>query len=195
MAPAEFFQVLPASGQPCISRVVHHRMQDVFPLIVTLTLDDASSRFFTALRNLHFPSAINYLAAHLTLFHHLPPTETSIRHDLAAWSADNKRLLLEVSEVRSIGRGVVYKITCPPLLQLHKQMQEKWQCWLIPQDRQKLWPHITVQNKVMPAEAKQTLEKLRASFRPFTAMGQGFTLWRYEGGPWKLLEQYWFSQP
>ena len=45
------------------------------PLIVTLKLDDAAQTYFNALRRQHFPPAINYLGAHLTLFHHLPGAE------------------------------------------------------------------------------------------------------------------------
>ena len=42
------------------------------PLILTLTLDEATQAYFNDLRRQHFPPNINYLAAHLTLFHHLP---------------------------------------------------------------------------------------------------------------------------
>ncbi|WP_460504174.1 2'-5' RNA ligase family protein, partial [Hymenobacter agri] len=45
------------------------------PLILTLALDAASQAYFNDLRTQHFPPKINYLAAHLTLFHHLPGTE------------------------------------------------------------------------------------------------------------------------
>jgi hypothetical protein len=41
-------------------------------LIVTLLLNEEADEYFTNLRNQHFPAAINYLRAHLTLFHKLP---------------------------------------------------------------------------------------------------------------------------
>lgn len=163
------------------------------PLIVTLTLDETSFQFFNVLRKKYFPPAINYLAAHLTLFHHLPPEEPSIPEDLERWRLASNPLQLEVTEVKSIGKGVAYKIDCPFLVQLHKQMQVKWGAWLMPQDKQKLWPHITVQNKVSPEVAKQTLLLLQDSFKPFTATGTGFSLWSYEGGPWKFIKRYPFG--
>ncbi|WP_204248378.1 hypothetical protein [Hymenobacter sp. PAMC 26628] len=42
------------------------------PLILTLALDTDSQAYFDELRRQHFPAKINYLAAHVTLFHHLP---------------------------------------------------------------------------------------------------------------------------
>lgn len=169
-------------------------MKEELPLIVTIKLDEKSFNYFNALRQRRFPPAINYLAAHLTLFHHLPPNETAIVDDLNEWSKATSPLQLNVTEVASIGKGVAYKIDCPLLLQLHKQMQRQWQPWLTPQDKQKLWPHITVQNKVSVAEAKETLGLLQDSFRPFVATGLGFQLWSYEDGPWQWIKDYPFSQ-
>ncbi len=44
------------------------------PLIVTAVLGNADFAYFDDLRRTHFPSDRNYLRAHLTLFHHLPPS-------------------------------------------------------------------------------------------------------------------------
>ncbi len=163
------------------------------PLILTLTLEADAAAFFNTLRKQYFPPSINYIDAHLTLFHHLPPNETTIRDDLQAWSKMCIPIDLQVTEVKSIGKGVAYKVEAPELLQLHKAMQAKWKQWLTPQDSQKRWPHITVQNKVSQEVARQTLQTLQASFQPFTMTGIGFSLWTYEGGPWKHLEDYLFQ--
>jgi hypothetical protein len=170
-------------------------MRDDHPLILTLQIDDQSFSFFNTLRKTHFPPALNYLDAHLTLFHHLPSGELSIEDDLKVWSREQTVLTLQVTEVKSIGKGVAYKIECPALTVLHKRMQNKWSHWLTPQDKQKLWPHITVQNKVSPAEARNTLAVLQASFQPFTGYGLGFHLWSYEGGPWRFRVSFPFVQP
>lgn len=168
-------------------------MAQASPLILTLTLDKNSFSFFNALRTKYFPPAVNYLSAHLTLFHHLPLNEQKIKDDLQQWSKTREPLLLTVANVVSIGKGVAYKMESAELLQLHKMMQEAWQEWLTPQDRQKLWPHLTVQNKVPPTVAKETLNVLRQNFQPFTAKGLGFALWVYEGGPWRHAADYRFA--
>ena len=164
------------------------------PLIITLTLDAASAGFFNTLRSRYFPAAINYIDAHLTLFHHLPASESTIPDDLQKWSNLYAPFSLQITGVKSIGKGVVYKIESQLLLQLHKTMQAKWKQWLTPQDTQKLWPHITVQNKVLPEQVKETLQILQASFQPFMATAVGFQLWAYKGGPWEFLKTYTFQK-
>ncbi|MDQ3278182.1 MAG: 2'-5' RNA ligase family protein [Bacteroidota bacterium] len=170
-------------------------MQHTAPLIVTLALDEHSFLYFNALRQQYFPPAINYLAAHLTLFHHLPANEPAVFDDLETWCRAYAPFSLQVTGVRSIGKGVAFTIESPTLLALHKTMQVKWQQWLKPQDKQKLWPHITVQNKVSPQVAKETLQTLQASFQPFAPKALGFQLWTYLGGPWEAIKSYPFQKP
>ncbi|MDB5196353.1 MAG: hypothetical protein JWP88_724 [Flaviaesturariibacter sp.] len=168
-------------------------MQLTPPLILTLSLDAVAAGFFDNLRQKHFPPERNHLKAHLTLFHHLPATEALIYETLEKWSRIQAPFLLQVISVVSIGKGVAYKIDCPPLVAFHKRLQQVWKTWLIPQDQQKLWPHITVQNKVSPQLAKTTLEQLQQDFVPFTAQGQQLRLWSYEGGPWRFLQHFTLS--
>lgn len=163
------------------------------PLILTLALNEEAFAFFDSLRKKYFPPERNFLQAHLTLFHHLPAHEESIEETIFRCTSAQPILSLDVTDVVSIGKGVAYKIECHDLVQLHKQLQYKWQAWLTPQDKQKLWPHVTVQNKTSPAIAKETLEVLKESFQPFTAYGTGLTLWSYEGGPWQFLKTFPFQ--
>ena len=92
-----------------------------------------------------------------------------------------------------MGNGVAYKIGSPKLLQLHAQLQAAWQPWLIPQDRQRLWPHVTVQNKVAAPVARALHESLSKVFTPFVAWGTGLCLWSYQNGPWEAIQQYPFA--
>lgn len=167
--------------------------ENAAPLILTLALDDKSQQFFDELRERYFPPERNYLQAHLTLFHHLPGHQKqSIEAYLSEIASRHEPLSLEVSEVKMIGRGVAYKIESKTLISLHRQLAKAWKEWLTPQDRQKLWPHITVQNKVEPAKARALHEKLAENFEPFTANGTGLKLWEYQSGPWKWFEGFSF---
>lgn len=168
---------------------------DLAPLIITLTLDEASQAFFDEQRRLHFPSKINYLSAHLTLFHALPGSElATIAADLGAMAAEQPSPLpLQATGVKFMGRGVMYTLDNPTLPALHKRLQRQWQAWLTPQDQQGLRPHITVQNKVDPAVARRLHEELAAGFQPFEALGTGLALWAYRGGPWELRQRFSFG--
>jgi hypothetical protein len=169
-------------------------MEAAAPLIVTVQLDETTFALFNTLRQKYFPPERNFLSAHLTLFHHLPAGEFQMMEDLQRWSETASPLNMRVTEVKNIGKGVAYKIDCPLLVQLHRQMQERWQQWLTPQDKQKLWPHVTVQNKVSAADAQQTFKTLSTTFQPFAATGIGFHLWTYEGGPWKAVQTFPFRR-
>ncbi|CAM3807520.1 2'-5' RNA ligase family protein [Mucilaginibacter galii] len=163
------------------------------PLILTLTLNSASQQYFNSLRKAHFPPERNYLDAHLTLFHHLPQAEKAITEALENLTKHHSKIQLQVTGLKSIGNGVAFSMESAELQQIHKQLQTTWQPWLIPQDRQKLWPHITVQNKVNPDVAKQLKDVLELEFTPFEITGTGLTLFEYLGGPWKFIREYEFA--
>jgi 2'-5' RNA ligase len=169
-------------------------MSSAAPLIVTLILDEDSSSFFNALRKAHFPPERNYLQAHLTLFHHLPEGEPFIIRTLEHTAAQHKPFPLAVTSTAFIGNGVAYKLESAKLQQLHASLQSAWKEWLIPQDRQRLWPHVTVQNKVPAANARVLYEELTNTFTPFMAYATGFSVWLYCGGPWKALATYPFTK-
>ena len=163
------------------------------PLILTLALDNAAQTYFDALRRQHFPPRINYLAAHLTLFHHLPGAEREAVHArLAALAGAQRPLALRVTGLRSLGRGVAFNLESAELRALHRELQAGFAPHLTPQDRQPLQPHVTIQNKVEPDTARQLLQDLQADFAPFGAVGTGLHLWAYQGGPWERLAGFSF---
>jgi hypothetical protein len=169
-------------------------MQATNPLLVTLSIDAKSQLFFNYLRQKHFPENINYLEAHLILFHNLPSNEETITVNLEAMAAQTDTFTMEAANVVCIGRGVAYKIISPQLSAMHKQLQQLWQQWLIPQDTQKLWPHITIQNKVDHFAATALAKELAEDFAPFEITATGLQLWEYLRGPWKFIKQYNFSK-
>lgn len=155
------------------------------PLIVTLVLDPAAQGRFDALRAAHFPIERNHLAAHVTLFHALPGEHLErVRNDLAD-VAQRPAYDVQVTRVRSLGRGVAYDLSAAELDEQHRELTRRWDPWLTRQDRQPLRPHVTVQNKVAPAAARALLAELSASFSPYDVRGTGLALWRYLGGPWE----------
>ncbi len=166
------------------------------PLILTLTLDDETKDFFNNLRTEYFPPERNYLDAHCTLFHHLPGgREEDILVHLQTLADRTPRLTLDISAPKSIGRGVIFPLENEMLALIHSDLQASWQDWLTPQDRQKIRPHVTVQNKVSVTEARETFRVLsRDNFsRPSHGYGVGFSLFYYRNGPWEAAARIPFS--
>src|SRR3546814_5441499 len=65
-----------------------------------------------------------------------------------------------------LGRGVAYRVESPELTALRDELAEAFAGLLVPQDQGRPRFHITVQNKVEPAEAKALADELRRAFRP-----------------------------
>ena len=162
-------------------------------LILTLIINKEADEYFTALRNLHFPQHLNYLRAHLTLFHNLPE-DKEVYESVKAFCGNQQGFTMEVSEVRSIGNGVAFKIQSDTLMAIHAKLQGRFKPLLIPQDQQRLWPHITIQNKVSAALANSLTTQLKEDFVPFTIEAEGIAVWEYLSGPWSLLHNYPFQK-
>jgi hypothetical protein len=181
----------------CIGRGARSRDGDpgaVAPLILTLRLDAAAQARFDVERGAHFPPERNHLAAHLTLFHHLPGAAIeAIGNRLRAVCDGQPCFALEVHDLWRMGGGVAYRLRSPMLARLHAGLAEAWRDWLTAQDRQPLRPHVTIQNKVSAERARALHDRLRSGFVPFEVQGTGSLLWHYRGGPWELAAAYSFS--
>jgi 2'-5' RNA ligase len=169
-------------------------MADTAPLILTLALDERSFTFFDEQRRRYFPPARNFIPAHLTLFHHLPGAQLGMIEDTIETTATSRNSFeLDVTGLRSLGRGVAYTLQSKELAELRRGFASAWAHWLTSQDRQKHQPHVTVQNNVEPVTARTLLTTLTEAFVPFHARGIGLDLWWYRGGPWEKVRFFPFA--
>lgn len=158
------------------------------PIIVTLQLDADAHALLSEMRDRYFPAHINYLTAHMTLFHNLPGNRhEDILKGAAETAKDQQAFLMTASCPLKLGRGVAIRIESESLLALRRDLARAYAPWLSGQDRQKFRPHVTVQNKVSPAEASHLFEHLKATFAPTTVTAEGLQFWAYEKGPWRPL--------
>jgi hypothetical protein len=164
------------------------------PIIVSALFGREDQASFDRERAAHFPPERNQLAAHLTLFHHLPP---SIEHELGRHLAEATRGVpaprARLAGVMSLGRGVAYRIDSPGLAAIRAALAEAFAGLLTPQDQAGWRAHVTIQNKVAPAEAKALLRELEAGFRPRPLRLAALASWWYRGGPWEPIGRYAFA--
>lgn len=92
----------------------------------------------------------------------------------------------------NLGRGVAYRIVSDDLEAIRRSLANCFQGLLTAQDSQGWRPHVTVQNKVEPKEAKALLAELQARFAPRPLTVAGLALHRYLGGPWERLGRWSF---
>jgi 2'-5' RNA ligase len=165
----------------------------VHPLVVTLALEAEVQERFDAERARWGPTGRSEVGAHVTLFHCLPgELEEQVRVDLVQHAGPP--FPVGVAGVLPLSGGAAYALAAPELARRQRVLQRLWWADLTAQDRQGFRPHITVQKKVSPAEARATVTVLRRAFRPFQVRAEGYQLWRDDGGPWSELARIPFGE-
>ncbi len=164
------------------------------PIIVTALFGRRDQGWFDAMRREYFPPERNQLDAHLTLFHHLPPSaEHELKHRLTQDTRGVRAPAARVSGLMSLGRGVAFRIDSPELVAIRRHLCEAFAGLLTPQDAGGWRAHVTVQNKVAPGVAKVLLAKLTRDFLAREVEIAGLATWWYRGGPWEPLSRHMFA--
>ena len=166
------------------------------PFVLTLRLDAASEKLLTSLRTRYFPKSRNFLNAHITLFHALPASQRTLYNEtLSRITQREKAFTIGLKDPFPLGKkGVGINVASFKLRNLHAELLDVFRdqnVELTEQDKRKIKPHVTVQNKVGEKEAKATLDELKEEFREQVGMAEALSLWRYEeGGEWTHLEDF-----
>jgi hypothetical protein len=161
-------------------------------LIVTAEIAPHDLAWLDRLRRAHFPPERNHLAAHLTMFHALPPSvEAEVRSTLAQLSVEPPPQA-SIEGLMDLGGGVAFRVVSPDLDQVRRRLAEDFHGLLSAQDAGGWRPHITIQNKVATKQARALKLSLERDFhaRPLAIRGLG--LHRYLGTPWETLAIYVF---
>jgi hypothetical protein len=163
------------------------------PIIVTALMGASDFAAMDALRRAHFPPERNVLRAHLTMFHHLPPSVerelTGLLQDEARGNEPQARL----ASLINLGGGVAFSVASPDLEEIRARIADRFAPMLMPQDRNPWRAHVTVQNKVKPPEARVLLASLSVDFRPRPLILSGLAAFYYRGGPWEPIAAFAFG--
>jgi hypothetical protein len=126
----------------------------------------------------------------LTLFHHLPPSlERELGQRLATYTA-TPAPKAHIAGVIDLGAGTAFRVESEELEHIRYDLAEAFSGMLTPQDMAPWRPHVTIQNKVEPKEARRLQQRLRASFEPRPLSLKGLASWRYLGGPWEPIRTH-----
>ena len=162
------------------------------PLVVTATFGDGDNGRLQALRRTHYPPERNRVPAHLTLFRQLPPSlEDELRRRLAACAA-TPAPRAEIAGVIDLGEGTALRVESEGLEDIRGDLALALRGLLTPQDMAPWRPHVTIQNKVEPREARALQARLRAGFERRPLSIRGLALWRYLDGPWEPVKTFSF---
>ena len=144
------------------------------------------------MRRSHYPPERNRVPAHLTLFRHLPPSvEGELGRRLAAYAA-TPAPRAEIAGIMDLGEGTALRVESEELEDMREDLALALRGLLTPQDMSPWRPHVTIQNKVEPREARQLQARLRAGFERRPLAIKALALWRYRDGPWEKTKSWTF---
>jgi hypothetical protein len=144
------------------------------------------------LRRTHYPPERNRLAAHLTMFHALPPTsEEEVRTALSRLATE-PRPRASIDGLMNLGGGVACRVVSHDLDRIRGELAEAFHGLLSAQDSGGWRPHVTIQNKVPAKQSRALLAALECDFRSRPLAISGLGLHRYLGGPWESVASHSF---
>ena len=161
-------------------------------IIVTAGFGDGDNGWLQELRRTHYPPERNRVPAHLTLFRQLPPSlEGELATRLARLAAARSPAAW-IAGVMDLGEGTALRVESEDLERIRAELAEAFHGLLIPQDAAPWRPHVTIQNKVAPCEARALQQQLRATFQPRPLAIRALAAWRYRDGPWEAIREWVF---
>jgi len=145
------------------------------------------------LRRQYFPPERNQVPAHITLFHHLPGhCENEILADMQKIGREFRPPRARLASVMKLGNGAAFLIESEELQAIRTIVADDFFGLLTKQDQGRSRLHITVQNKVTAAVAKETYTALSTQFVPRSLTITGLQIFRYNGGRWDDIKSYKF---
>ena len=160
------------------------------PLIVTADFTPADFAWLEGLRRAHYPADRNRVPAHLTMFQGLPPSAVEeVRRRLALHCAEPPPRAT-ITGLMNLSSGVAFRVVSEDLEDIRESLADHFHGLLCAPDAAGWRPHVTIQNKVPPRQAKALLDELDRDFRPRPLGIAGLTVHRYRGGPWETLASY-----
>jgi len=91
-----------------------------------------------------------------------------------------------------LGGGVAFRVVSQELDEIREELAERFYGLLGAQDIGGWRPHITIQNKVRPSDARDLKARLEKEFRTRALQISGLGLYRYLDGPWEKVASYSF---
>jgi hypothetical protein len=159
-------------------------------LIVAAELGRSDFTWLDQLRRAHYPAERNQVAAHLTIFHALPPSaEAEVRSRLAE-IAKGPAPRASIQGLINLGGGVAFRVVSEDLDGVRMELANHLHGLLGAQDARGWRPHITIQNKVAPKVSKALIDRLERQFSPRPLSIRGLGLHRYLDGPWETIATY-----
>ncbi len=162
------------------------------PLIVTAEFEADDFAWLEGLRRAHYPAEQNRVPVHLTMFQGLPPSAVEEVKQQLALHAAGPTPRAAIAGLMNLSGGVAFRVVSDELEAIRDAIADHFHGLLCAPDAAGWRPHVTIQNKVPPKQAKALLDQLERDFRPRPLGIAGLSVHRYRGGRWETLATYKF---
>lgn len=136
---------------------------------VTLHLDPKATEQIEAIRKQYYPRHLNKHEAHITLFYKLYLRHSGpLKHALA--HLEVKPFEITIDQVHVMDTGMQLLVSDKTaLVQLKRTLITRLDKWIFRNDRNKYFPHVTIQHGVTAFKAQQSSHILLTNFTPIKA--------------------------
>jgi hypothetical protein len=162
------------------------------PLLITAELPPTLFAWADAIRRAHYPPERNRMAAHVTLFHGLPPSAESTVRALLGEMANRPPPEAWITGVMDLGDGTAFALDSQDLAALHEEMAERLHGLVQQRDARTLRPHITVQAKVGATDARALQAELARDLPGASFRFRGLLLSQWRDELWRPAQFYRF---
>jgi len=160
------------------------------PLIVTADFAPSDFAWLEGLRRASYPAEHNRVPVHLTVFQGLPPSALDdVKRQLALHSAGSPPRAI-IAGLMNLTGGVAFRVVSNELEAIRDSIADHFHGLLCGPDAAGWRPHVTIQNKVPPKQARALFAELERGFRPRPLGIAGLSVHRYRGGPWETVGTY-----
>jgi len=167
-------------------------MAAAMPILVTATFAPGDDGWLQELRRTHYPPELNRVPAHLTLFRLLPPSVEGELGRRLAFHTASPPPRAAIGGIMDLGEGTALRVDSEELEDIREDLAQALHGLLTPQDQAPWRPHVTVQNKVEPREARRLQQALRSRYEGRPLAIRALATWRYLAGPWEPIRTWTF---
>lgn len=191
---------VPHTGHyPRIEHKPQTQNEEELVYILTMKLSDSLARSMNEMRERYFPTRLNRIPAHLTLFHALPHSQMEVlEQSIRQTSESMQPFVVSTGKPFRMRKGVGVNVDSGyhRMKEVHRQLQMQWETFLSEQDAGGFRPHWTVMNKVDDAELVDgAFETIGRGLLERNEEGRalGLDLWRYNRGDWEWVKEFPFG--
>lgn len=190
----------PRRRSPSPAHIPRTDAPENYVYVLTLLTDPTHHQTLTSLRNRYFPSFLNKLEAHITLFHALPGSklDSAIVPTLSEIASSTPKFPIRAADPFRLRKGIAIGVPKgkggDQARDVHARLRKAWMEFLSEQDAGGFRAHYTIMNKVDDeVKVQKAYREVESEWVGCDGTVEGLSLFRYDRGYWVLERNFEFK--